>query len=111
MRYYFQKTSCGGKAFRATLADYLAAQGVAERERCDVLWATRCMELEQQAPGWEAALGPVILRRFQAKLADALYYRFDTVRPWAEQFCENLAWLAGERARLEAMQQTLLSKK
>ena len=111
VRYYFQKTSCGGKAFRATLADYLAAQGVAERERCDVLWATRCMELEQQAPGWEAALGPVILRRFQAKLADALYYRFDTVRPWAEQFCENLAWLAGERVRLEAMQQTLLSKK
>ena len=76
-----------------------------------MLWATRCMELEQQAPGWEAALGPVILRRFQAKLADALYYRFDTARPWAEQFCENLAWLAGERARLEAMQQTLLSKK
>lgn len=111
VRYFFQNTGCGGSVFRATLADYLAGQGVAGREKYDVLWATRCMALEQQAPGWEAALGKVILRRFQAKLADALYYRYDTARPWAEQFCENLAWLAGERARLEEMQQALYRKK
>ena len=59
------------------------------------------------APGWEAALGPVILRRMQAKLAEALYYRYDTARPWAEQFEANLAWLAGQRARLEEMQRTI----
>lgn len=51
--------------------------------------------------------GPVILRRMQAKLAEALYYRYDTARPWAEQFEANLAWLAGQRARLEEMQRTI----
>lgn len=43
----------------------------------------------------------------QAKLAEALYYRYDTARPWAEQFEANLAWLAGQRARLEEMQRTI----
>ena len=90
-----------------TAGGYLAAQGVLQREGEDVLWAVRCMALERQAPGWEAALGPVILRRMQAKLAEALYYRYDTARPWAEQFEANLAWLAGQRARLEEMQRTI----
>ena len=53
---------------------------------------------------------PVILRRMQAKLAEALYYRYDTARPWAEQFEANLAWLAGQRARLEEMQQLIHQK-
>lgn len=110
MAYYFQNTGCGGREVRATLADYLDAQGIPEREPQDVLWAVRCMALEQEAPSWEAALGPVILRRFQAKLADALYYRYDLARPWPEQLEENLAWLAGERARLEEMQRRLNRK-
>ena len=105
--YYFQNTGCGGREVRATLADYLDAQGIPEREPQDVLWAVRCMALEQEAPSWEAALGPVILRRFQAKLADALYYRYDLARPWPEQLEENLAWLAGERVRLEEMQRRI----
>ena len=111
VRYYFQNTGCGGSPCEATLADYLAGQGVLAREKSDVLWATSCMDLEEEAPGWEGAMGPVVLRRFQAKLADALYYRYDTARPWSEQFLENLAWLAGQRARLEEMQQTLYRKK
>ena len=68
------------------------------------------VQLKQEAPSWEAALGPVILRRFQAKLADALYYRYDFARPWPEQLEENLAWLAGERVRLEEMQRRLNRK-
>ncbi len=107
VRYYFQNTRCGQSGGEDALAAYLAAQGVAGRESCDVLWAVRCMDLEAAAPGWEAALGPVVLRRFQAKLAEALYYRYDTARPWAAQFEANLAWLEGQRARLEGMQQAI----
>lgn len=110
VRYYFQNTGCGEAPDGTVLADYLAAQGVAGREKCDVLWAVRCMALEEEAPGWEAAMGPVVLRRFQAKLAEALYERYDTARPWPEQFLENLAWLAGQRARLEEMQQRIYRK-
>ena len=64
--YYFQNTGCGGREVRATLADYLAAQGIPEREPQDVLWAVRCMALEQEAPSWEAALGPVIFAPMSA---------------------------------------------
>ena len=52
MAYYFQNTGCGGREVQATLADYLAAQGIPEREPQDVLWAVRCMALEQEAPSW-----------------------------------------------------------
>lgn len=107
VRYYAQDARCGLAAPGGTAGGYLAAQGVLQREGEDVLWAVRCMALERQAPGWEAALGPVTLRRMQAKLAEALYYRYDTARPWAEQFEANLAWLAGQRARLEEMQRTI----
>ena len=86
VHYYAQDARCGLAAPGGTAGGYLAAQGVLQREGEDVLWAVRCMALERQAPGWEAALGPVILRRMQAKLAEALYYRYDTARPWAEQF-------------------------
>ena len=104
VRYYAQDARCGLAAPGGTAGGYLAAQGVLQREGEDVLWAVRCMALERQAPGWEAALGPVILRRMQAKLAEALYYRYNNEHPWAEQFEANLAWLAGQRARLEEMQ-------
>ena len=110
VRYYFQGTDCGGVERASTLADYLEAQGVAEREGCDILWATRCMALEEEAPRWEAAMGEVVLRRFRAKLAEALYYHYDIGRPWPEQFDANLAWLEGQRARLEEMQQRIHHK-
>ena len=97
--YYFQNTGCGGREVRATLADYLAAQGIPEREPQDVLWAVRCMALEQEAPSWEAALGPVILRRFPAKLAGAPYYRDDPPPPRPGQLGGNPARLAGGRGR------------
>ena len=58
----------------------------------------------------QGLMGPVVLRRFQAKLAEALYERYDTARPWPEQFLENLAWLAGQRARLEEMQRRIYRK-
>ena len=110
VRYYFQSTQCGGQVYRASLADYLAGQGIKEREPLDVRWAQCCMELEQQAPGWEASFHPVILRRFQAKLCQALYYRYSLARPWLMQLEENLTWLRQERAKLEQMQQHIHQK-
>ena len=59
--------------------------------------ACRCMELERQAPGWEELFQPVVLRRFQAKVCQALYYRYDLERPWPQQFEENLLWLEGQK--------------
>ena len=109
--YYFQSTQCGGQVYRATLADYLREQEVAEREPLDVRWAQCCMQLEQEASTWENTFHPVVLRRFQAKLCDALYYRYDLSRPWIVQLEENLIWLAQEKSRLTEMQQNIYQKK
>lgn len=111
VRYYFQATRCGGPVHQARLSDYLAGQGIDRREPLDVRWAQCCMTLEQRAADWEKAFHPVVLRRFQAKLGEALYYRFDLTRPWLEQLEENLRWLDEERARLEEMQQHIHQKK
>lgn len=111
VRYYFQATQCGGQVYQATLQDYLAGQGIAEREPLDVLWAQSCMKLEQEAEIWEKVLHPVVLRRLQAKIWDALYYRYDLARPWEEQLEENLRWLSAERHRLEKMQESIHRKK
>ena len=109
--YYFQSTQCGGQVYRATLADYLTEQEVAEREPLDVRWAQCCMQLEQETSTWENTFHPVVLRRFQAKLCDALYYRYDLSRPWLVQLEENLIWLAREKSRLTEMQQNIYQKK
>ncbi|OUQ40026.1 YkgJ family cysteine cluster protein [Faecalibacterium sp. An122] len=111
VRYYFQATRCGGPVHQANLTDYLEGQGIAQREPLDIRWAQCCMALEQEAPAWEQTLHPVVLRRFQAKLGEALYYRYDLNRPWLEQLEENLAWLKEERTRLEKMQQNIHRKK
>ena len=108
--YYFQGTRCGGTVHEGTLAAYLEAQGIARREPLDILWACRCMELERQAPGWEELFQPVVLRRFQAKVCQALYYRYDLERPWPQQFEENLLWLEGQKVRLAEMQQHIHRK-
>lgn len=102
--YYFQSTQCGGRLYQATLSDYLEGQGIKEREPLDIRWAVCCMQLEQEAPTWEADFHPVILRRFQTKLCEALYYRYDLNRPWLLQLEENLDWLREERSKLEQMQ-------
>lgn len=109
--YYFQATNCGGQVYQATLHDYLAGQGIAEREPLDILWAQSCMRLEQEAEVWETLFHPVILRRFQAKVWDALYYRYDLSRPWAEQLTENLHWLQQEQVKLERLQKSIHLKK
>ena len=109
--YYFQSTRCGGQVYRATLADYLAGQRIQEREPMDVRWAQCCMQLEQEASRWEAAFHPVILRRFQAKLCEALYYCYDVNLPWLEQLEKNLDWLQTERAKLEQMERRIYQNK
>ena len=108
--YYFQNTGCGGREVRATLADYLAAQGIPEREPQDVLWAVRCMARDGGAPPGGARWAPYPRGRSRPKRAEPLYSGYATARPWPEQLEENLAWLAGERARLEEMQRRLNRK-
>lgn len=111
VRYYFQATRCGGQLYQATLADYLEGQGIREREPLDIRWAQCCMELEQETPAWEEAFHPVILRRFQTKLCEALYYHYDLSLPWLPQLEQNLAWLRQEQVKLEQMQQNIHRKK
>ena len=52
----------------------------------------------------------MVLRRFQAKVCQALYYRYDLERPWPQQFEENLLWLEGQKVRLAEMQQCIHRK-
>lgn len=111
VHYYFQSTQCGGQVYRATLKDYLAGQEIIEREPLDILWAQSCMKLEQESAAWESVFHPVVLRRFQTKLWEALYYRYSLDRPWKEQLEENLCWLTRERVRLEEMQKSIHRKK
>lgn len=108
--YYFQSTQCGGHLYQATLSDYLTEQGIKEREPMDIRWAQCCMQLEKEAPAWEAAFHPVILRRFQAKLCEALYYRYDLRLPWLSQLEKNLAWLRDEKVRLEQIHEKIYQK-
>ena len=51
------------------------------------------------------APGPVLLRRAQAKLWQALYYHYDYAQPWLPQLEANLHGLKADWAKLTAYQQ------
>ena len=54
---------------------------------------------------------PVLLRRLEAKLWQALYFDFDFASPFLPQLERNLGWLDGECAKLRGYQARLdLSK-
>ena len=105
VRYFLQPTDCGGQVVEARVQDYLARYDVPAREALDVRWAQTCMMLEDRVEALEGQLQPVLVRRMQAKLWQALYYRYDGARPWLPQLEENLAWLEGEFAKLTEYQQ------
>ena len=67
----------------ARVQDYLSRYDVPAREALDVRWALTCMELEDEVERLEAVLSPVLLRRAQAKLWQALYYHYDYAQPLA----------------------------
>ena len=77
VRYFLQPTGCGGTVFAARVEDYLARYDVPAREKTDVRWAQTCMELEDVVEPLDAALEPPLRRRMQAKLWQALDFRFD----------------------------------
>ena len=102
--YFLQPTGCGGQAIEARVEDYLARYDVPAREQTDVCWAQTCMELEDVVEQAEAALSPVLVRRMQAKLWQALYFDYDFTQPFLPQLECNLKWLRGEVAKLTEYQ-------
>ena len=89
----------------ARVQDYLSRYDVPAREALDVRWALTCMELEDEVERLEAVLSPVLLRRAQAKLWQALYYHYDYAQPWLPQLEANLHSLKADWAKLTAYQQ------
>lgn len=81
------------------------ARQVSGSEALDVRWALTCMELEDEVERLEAVLSPVLLRRAQAKLWQALYYHYDYAQPWLPQLEANLHGLKADWAKLTAYQQ------
>ena len=105
--YFLQPTGCGGQVIEARVQDYLARYDVPAREATDVRWAQTCMALEDTVEQLEAALSPVLVRRMQAKLWQALYFDYDFAQPFPPQLERNLGWLQGEMAKLTAYQAKL----
>ena len=105
VRYFLQPTGCGGTVFAARVEDYLARYDVPAREKTDVRWAQTCMELEDVVEPLDAALEPPLRRRMQAKLWQALYFRFDYGQAYLPQLEANLVWLDEALQKLTEYQQ------
>ena len=102
--YFLQPTGCGGRVIEAKVEDYLARYDVPAREKTDVRWAQTCMELEDVVEPLDAALEPPLRRRMQAKLWQALYFRFDYGRAYLPQLEANLQTLDMELHKLTEYQ-------
>ena len=98
--YFLQPTGCGGQVIEARVEDYLARYAVPAQEQTDVRWAQTCMELEDVVEQAEAQLSPVLVRRMQAKLWQALYFGYDPAQPFLPQLERNLKWFRGEMGKL-----------
>ena len=103
--YFLQPTGCGGRVVEAKVEDYLARYDVPAREKTDVRWAQTCMDLEDVVEPLDAALEPPLRRRMQAKLWQALYFKFDDEKEYLPQLEENLVWLGAELQKLTDYQQ------
>ena len=103
--YFLQPTDCGGRVIEAKVEDYLARYDVPAREKTDVRWAQTCMDLEDMVEPLDAALEPPLRRRMQAKLWQALYFKFDYEKEYLPQLEENLVWLGAELQKLTDYQQ------
>ncbi len=108
--YFLQPTSCGGPMFSAKVEDYLARYDVPAREAVDVCWAQTCMTLEDTVEELNTILSPVLARRLEAKLWQALYYDYEFAQPFLPQLERNLRWLEGECAKLRGYQEQLSTK-
>ena len=104
VHYFLQPTDCGGQVIEARMQDYLARYDVLAREAVDVRWAQACMALEDTVEQLEKVLSPVLLRRAQAKLWQAMYFDYDYSAPFLPQMERNLQELEREFAKLTAYQ-------
>ena len=96
--------------FSAKVEDYLARYDVPAREAVDVCWAQPCMTLEDTVEELNTILSPVLARRLEAKLWQALYYDYEFAQPFQPQLERNLRWLEGECAKLRGYQEQLNTK-
>ena len=102
--YFLQPTQCGGQVIAARVGDYLARYDVPAREATDVHWAQVCMALEDTVEQLEAVLSPVLVRRMQAKLWQALYFGYDYAQDYLPQLEANLRTLDTELHKLTEYQ-------
>lgn len=98
--YFLQPTECGGQVIEANVEDYLQRYDVPAREATDVRWALACMELEDIVERLRVELEPVLLRRMNQKMWQALYYGYDFAQDYLPQLERNLAWLGQEFEKL-----------
>ena len=104
VHYFLQPTGCGGQVIEARVQDYLARYDVPAREAIDVRWAQTCMALEDTVEQLEAVLSPVLVRRMQAKLWQALYFGYDYAQDYLPQLEANLQTLDTELRKLTEYQ-------
>lgn len=109
--YFLQPIHCGGQVIEAKVEDYLCRYDVPAREKIDARWAVACMDLEDIVEAMEAQLSPVLRRRMQAKLWQALYYHYTLEDAFLPQFEANLGGLRAEFDKLQAYQQRLNHQK
>ena len=102
--HFLQPTGCGGQGIEAKVQDYLARYDVPAREAIDVRWAQTCMALEDTVEQLEAVLSPVLVRRMQAKLWQALYFGYDYAQDYLPQLEANLQTLDMELHKLTEYQ-------
>lgn len=104
VHYFLQPTGCGGQVIEARVQDYLARYDVPAREAIDVRWAQTCMALEDTVEQLETVLSPVLVRRMQAKLWQALYFGYDYAQDYLPQLEANLQTLDTELRKLTEYQ-------
>jgi len=88
------------KGCRITLPATMCPPG----EAIDVRWAQTCMALEDTVEQLEAVLSPVLVRRMQAKLWQALYFGYDYAQDYLPQLEANLQTLDMELHKLTEYQ-------
>ena len=74
------------------------------REQTDVRWAQTCMTLEDTVEQLGAQLSPVLVRRMQDKLWQALYFGYDYAQDYLPQLEANLQTLDMELHKLTEYQ-------
>ena len=67
-------------------------------------WAQTCMAFEDTVEQLETVLSPVLVRRMQAKLWQALYFGYDYMQDYLPQLEANLQMLDTELRKLTEYQ-------